>query len=101
MAKTDFKTDRKDLYAPPAGEFVEIMVPMMTFAAIDGHGDPNTSDGYRHSVEALFAVSFAAKFTSTRETRSGLRRRPPSEGLWSAAHPAPSSSERKSSGPGR
>ncbi len=42
MAKTDFKTDRKDLYAPPAGRFVEVTVPAMTFVAIDGHGDPNT-----------------------------------------------------------
>lgn len=74
MAKTDFKTDRKDLYAPPAGRFVEVTVPAMTFVAIDGHGDPNTSDEYRHAVEALFAVSFAVHQQA--RTRPGLRRRP-------------------------
>ncbi|MDQ2761066.1 MAG: GyrI-like domain-containing protein [Actinomycetota bacterium] len=87
MAKTDFKTDRKDLYAPPAGRFVEVTVPPMTFVAIDGHGDPNTSEDYRHAVEALFAVSFAAKFISKRELDRDYVVAP-LEGLWSAKDPA-------------
>lgn len=87
MAKTDFKTDRKDLYAPPAGRFIEVTVPPMTFVAIDGHGDPNTSEAYRHAVEALFAVSFAAKFTSKRELDRDYVVAP-LEGLWSAKDPA-------------
>ncbi|MDQ2728899.1 MAG: GyrI-like domain-containing protein [Actinomycetota bacterium] len=87
MAKTDFKTERKDLYAPPAGRFVEVIVPTMTFVAIDGNGDPNTSDDYRHAVEALFAVSFAAKFISKRELDRDYVVAP-LEGLWSAKDPA-------------
>lgn len=87
MAKTDFKTDRKDLYAPPRGRFVEVTVPTMTFVAIDGHGDPNTSDDYRDAVEALFAVSFAAKFISKRELDRDYVVAP-LEGLWSANDPA-------------
>ncbi len=87
MAKTDFKTDRKDLYAPPAGRFVEVTVPTMTFMVVDGHGDPNTSDDYRHAVEALFAVSFAVKFISKRELDRDYVVGP-LEGLWSAADPA-------------
>lgn len=86
MAKTDFKTDRKGLYAPPRGRFVEVTVPTMSFVAIDGHGDPNTSDDYRDAVEALFAVSFAAKFISKRELDRDYVVAP-LEGLWSAKDP--------------
>ncbi len=43
MADTDLKAERKDLYAPRRGVFVDIVVPPMTFLAIDGTGDPNVS----------------------------------------------------------
>ena len=84
MDKTDLKAERKDLYSPPRGRFVEVIVPPMTFLAVDGHGDPNTSEDYRHAVEALFAVSYAAKFLSKRELGRDYVVLP-LEGLWSAA----------------
>lgn len=81
--KVDLKTERRDLYSPPRGRFVEVDVPPMTFLADDGHGDPNTGDAYRHAVEALFAVSYAAKSLSKRELgRDHVVL--PLEGLWSA-----------------
>jgi hypothetical protein len=84
MEKEDLKAERKDLYAPPHGRFVEVDVPPMTFLAVDGHGDPDTSEDYRHAVEALFAVSYAAKFLAKRELgRDWVVL--PLEGLWSAA----------------
>ena len=55
MDKTDLKAERKNLYRPPAGRFVEVVVPEMTFLAVDGHGNPDTSQDYRHAVEALFS----------------------------------------------
>ncbi len=67
MADTDLKAERKDLYAPRRGVFVDIVVPPMTFLAIDGTGDPNLSEDYRHAIEALFSASYAAKFLSRRE----------------------------------
>jgi len=67
MADTDLKAERKDLYAPRRGVFVDIVVPPMTFLAIDGTGDPNVSEDYRHAIEALFSASYAAKFLSKRE----------------------------------
>jgi len=77
------KTQRRDLYFPPAGRFVDAIVPELTFLAVDGHGDPNTSPDYRHAVEALFAVSYAAKFLSRRELdRDDVVL--PLEGLWSS-----------------
>lgn len=83
MDKTDLKAERKDLYSPPRGRFVEVVVPEMTFLAVDGHGDPNTSEDYRHAVQALFAVSYAAKFLSKRELGRDYVVLP-LEGLWSA-----------------
>ncbi len=41
MAGTDLKGERKDLYASKRGVFVDIVVPPMTFLAIDGSGNPN------------------------------------------------------------
>jgi hypothetical protein len=55
----------------------------MTFLAIDGHGDPNTSEDYRNAVEALFAVSYAAKFISKHKADRDYVVAP-LEGLWSA-----------------
>ncbi len=67
MAGTELKAERKDLYAPRLGVFVDVVVPPMTFLAIDGSGDPNMSEDYRHAIEALFSASYAAKFLSKRE----------------------------------
>jgi hypothetical protein len=55
----------------------------MTFLAIDGYGDPNTSEDYRNAVEALFTISYAAKFISKREADRDYVVAP-LEGLWSA-----------------
>ncbi|MGN6484947.1 MAG: GyrI-like domain-containing protein [Thermomicrobiales bacterium] len=85
MAPFDFKTDRKDLYAPPTSGFVLVEVPPMTFLAIDGHGDPNTSAAYREAVEALYAVSYTVKFADKAQGRDIVVG--PLEGLWSAADP--------------
>jgi len=83
VPKTDFKVESRALYAPPRGSFTEIVVPPMVFLAIDGQGDPNTSQAYREAVEALFAASYAAKFLSKREDDLDYVVGP-LEGLWSA-----------------
>ena len=98
MDKTDLKAARKDLYFPRAGPFVEVVVPEMTFLTISGSGDPNTSPDYRHAVEALFAVSYAAKFLNKRELGRDYVVMP-LEGLWSAQDP--SAFGTRTSGPGR
>ncbi len=81
MPGTDLKAERKDLYAPKRGQFEEVVVPAMTFLAVDGHGDPNVSEEYRRAVEALFAASYAAKFLSKRELDQDYVVLP-LEGLW-------------------
>lgn len=84
MGKTDHKAERRDLYSPPRGRFVEVVVPPMAFLAVDGHGDPEVSEDYAHAVHALFAISYAVKAVSRRELGRDYVVLP-LEGLWSAA----------------
>lgn len=84
MDRVDLKAERRDLYAPPRGRFVEVVVPPMTFLAVDGRGDPETSEDYRHAVHALFTASYAVKALARRELgRDHVVA--PLEGLWSAS----------------
>jgi hypothetical protein len=39
-----------------------VQVPPLKFLCRDGHGDPNTSPAYAAAVQALYSVSYAAKF---------------------------------------
>lgn len=84
MPGTDLKAERRDLYAPKRDTFVEVVVPLMTYLAVEGHGDPNASEEYRHAVEALFVASYAAKFVSKNELGKDYVVLP-LEGLWWAA----------------
>ncbi len=67
MTKVDLKREQRDLYAPPAGRWVEVDVPPMRYLALEGHGSPATTPEYQEAVEALFAASYTAKFLSSRE----------------------------------
>jgi hypothetical protein len=80
----DVKRERKDLYAPGAGDLVVVDVPEMAFLVVDGHGDPNDSVAYREAVGALYAVSYAARAV-VREALGRVHTVAPLEGLWSAA----------------
>ncbi len=56
MAGTDVKAERKDLYAPRRGVFVDVVVPPMTFLSIDGRGIrtcPRTTDTWSKRCSAL------------------------------------------------
>ena len=84
--KFDVKRDLA-AYTAPRGFFEVVDVPELQFCMVDGHGDPNTAPEYPAAVEALYAVSYAAKFRSKR----GLDRDyvvGPLEGLWSADDPS-------------
>ncbi|MFC0678524.1 GyrI-like domain-containing protein [Lysobacter korlensis] len=81
--KTDFRTERPDLYSPKADGFSVVDVPPFRFAMIDGRGDPNTSPEYAAAVEALYSVSYAAKFASKAELHRDCVVGP-LEGLWDA-----------------
>jgi hypothetical protein len=54
----------------------------MSFLMLDGQGDPNTSQAYADAVEALFAVSYAIKFSIKRGPLAIDYGVMPLEGLW-------------------
>jgi len=62
MQTIDFKQRLKQLYSAPAKAPVIVEVPRMNFMMIDGTGDPNTSEEFQRSVEALFSTSYTLKF---------------------------------------
>lgn len=62
-----------------------ITVPELPFIAVDGHGDPETSAGFQHAIEALYGIAYGIKMSprsgeapaSYEDFRIG-----PLEGLW-------------------
>ncbi|MGE5386862.1 MAG: GyrI-like domain-containing protein [Betaproteobacteria bacterium] len=81
MAKTDPRKELKHLYRPSAKEVVEVEVPPFDFLMIDGEGDPNTSPAYAEAIEALYSVSYAAKFMLKKTAGIDFAVMP-LEGLW-------------------
>ena len=58
-----------------------VHVPPLTFLCLDGHGDPNTSPAYAAAVQALYSVSYAAKFAVKKAGGPDFKVSP-LEGLW-------------------
>jgi hypothetical protein len=82
MSKVDHKKELSQFYKPSAKHVCEVTVPPMAYLMIDGHGDPNTTPAYAEVVEALFSVSYTAKFTLKHATPSIDYSVMPLEGLW-------------------
>lgn len=61
-----------------------VHVPALRFLCLDGHGDPNTSQAYAAAVQALYSVSYAAKF-AVKKAGGPAFKVSPLEGLWWAA----------------
>ena len=80
----DYKKTEKDLYQPkPTPSIID--VPSMTFIAIDGKGDPNTSDDYKVALEVLYGLSYAIKMSKMGgNAPAGYFEYvvPPLEGFW-------------------
>lgn len=84
--RIDPKRDRKDLYAPGAADFSEVVVPPATYLAVDGHGDPNTTPAYAAALQALYTSAYAVRAALLRRTGDQLVVGP-LEGLWSSPDP--------------
>lgn len=82
MQKVDLKKELKHLYQPSAKAVVEVEVPSLRFLMIDGAGDPNTAPAYAAAVEALFSVSYTAKFMLKKGKQAIDYGVMPLEGLW-------------------
>ena len=88
MMPVDYKKTERDLYQPKTTPSV-IDVPEMTYIAVDGEGDPNTSEAYKAAIEILYGLSYSVKMSKT----SGSAPEgyfeyvvPPLEGLWRSPH---------------
>lgn len=82
MKKVDLKKDLKQFYKVSAKNVVQVEVPTFRFLMIDGKGDPNTSLEYAQAVEALFSVSYTAKFMVKKGPQNLDYSVMPLEGLW-------------------
>lgn len=85
--RIDLKKDLKELYQPGAGDFVEVDVPALTYLAIDGAGDPNTSRDYADAVAALFTAGYSIRAKFKQRTGDDFVVGP-LEGMWSSPDPA-------------
>lgn len=81
MDKYDIKKAHKELYSPSSKDFSVVTVPELQYLAIDGHGDPNTSQEYADAIEALYGVAYAVKFDSKKSLERDFTVGP-LEGLW-------------------
>ncbi len=92
--KLDLRKERRDLYNPTGKEPRVVDVPAMSFLMADGEGDPGSSEAFAQAVEALFALSYAIKFSCKRSNRPdyGVM---PLEGLWWADDPGAFSAGRR------
>ena len=82
MPKRDLKREYRELYSASAKRITEVNVPPFSYLMIDGTGDPNGSLAYTQAVEALFTVSYKAKFASKNSDNAIDYSVMPLEGLW-------------------
>lgn len=84
-AAFDFKKEYKDLYLPKTKPML-IDVPVMTFIAVAGSGNPNEENGdYAEALGLLYAFSFTVKMAKMGDWQpEGYFDYvvPPLEGLW-------------------
>lgn len=62
MEKLDIKKEKKDLFKGKDGEIREVFCKKAYYITLDGQGDPNTSQEYKLSIEALYQVGYTLKF---------------------------------------
>ncbi len=82
MQKIDLKKDLKPLYAALARQIAIVDVPPLRYLMIDGEGDPGAAPAYAQAVEALFSVSYTAKFMLKKGPQQCDYAVMPLEGLW-------------------
>ncbi len=79
MASVDLKKLRGDYSPKEIPEIVEI--PARQFLMIDGAGDPNTAEEYRHAIEALYPLAYALR-AALKQASGVAYVVMPLEGLW-------------------
>jgi hypothetical protein len=80
MKDADMKARLKELYLPPARDFVLVDVPEMRFVMVDGQGAADRA-ALDHAVKWLFAAIYPMKRIA-RERMGKDFVEPPLEGVW-------------------
>lgn len=73
-------------YTAPRGSWVDVELPERSYLAIDGSGDPNTSDDYVAAVSALFTTAYTIR-AAFKKRGAEVFVVGPLEGLWWADDP--------------
>lgn len=63
-----------------------VVVPELRYLMIDGQGDPNTSAAYAEALQALYGVSYGARF-AVKKAGGEVFKVSPLEGLWWSPDP--------------
>jgi hypothetical protein len=75
--------DVKELYGASSNEPSLIDVPELQFFMVDGTGDPNQPGAFQDAIQALYSLSYGAKFMLK---KAGIEFRvSPLEALWGSA----------------
>ena len=81
----DFKKEFKEFYLPTATPTL-VTVPVMSFLAVRGKGNPNEESGaYKQALEQLYGIAYTLKMSYKSDYRiKGFYEYvvPPLEGLW-------------------
>jgi len=80
VKKLDLKKELRELYSAKREASI-VLVPKQKIIAVEGQGDPNTSQEFQNAVEALFPVAFKIKFASKKQLDRDYVVMP-LEGLW-------------------
>ncbi|MCP4137641.1 MAG: hypothetical protein GY754_42130 [bacterium] len=79
--KIDYKKEYKEFYNPSKKQPEIVEVPELSFLMIDGKNAEPENEVFQMAIQALFAVSFKAKFISKKELAQDYAVMP-LEGLW-------------------
>lgn len=85
MEKIDYRKKYKDLYTSPKGKVIEVDVPAMKFAMIDGAGvaeGPEASPEFQHAIGALYGLTYTLKMGRKKAGIGPDYTIGPLEGLW-------------------
>ncbi|MEG1133202.1 MAG: GyrI-like domain-containing protein, partial [Cellulosilyticaceae bacterium] len=67
MKKINIKMALKNEYTASQKEVSLIDIPKLSYLALQGIGNPNTSRMYQEVIEALYAVAYTIKFKIKKE----------------------------------
>jgi hypothetical protein len=83
MSATVTRIDVNELYRASAKEASIVDVPAMRFLMVDGTGNPNEPGDFQDAIQALYSLSYGAKFMLKKQ---GIEFKvSPLEGLWGSA----------------